>query len=118
MRDRSAGAQRARRLFDVLAARPRERRDDRPPHAGGNLPHGFRVGRRRDGEPRLDDVHAERVERPRHRQLGRARPASSPGACSPSRRVVSKMVTRAVVLMASMVGCGPVEVKAIMINEK
>ena len=71
IRERSAGASDARRLFDVLRPGPRQRGDDRPPHVGRNLPHRLGVGRRGDREAGLDDVHAQRVERARHRQLRR-----------------------------------------------
>jgi hypothetical protein len=53
---------------------------------------GSGVARRSRGEPRLDDVDIERGER----QATRSLPSTSiekPGACSPSRRVVSKMRT-------------------------
>ena len=45
--------------------------DDRPADLARDLPRRFRVGRRRDREAGLDDVDAERVERPRQRQLRR-----------------------------------------------
>ena len=61
--ERLAGA------FDVLGAAARERRDDRAADARGDLPHGLGVVRRRDREPGLDDVHAERVELPGQLEL-------------------------------------------------
>jgi hypothetical protein len=47
-----------------------ERRNRRPPHLARDMLHRFGVGRRSDGEAGLDDVDAERVERPRERRLG------------------------------------------------
>ena len=71
MRLRSAGS-RARAASSMSAwRRPRERRDDRPAHLAGDLSSRLGIGRRRDGEPGLDDVHAQRIERPRHDQLRR-----------------------------------------------
>ena len=65
------GRQRLAGLLDVLPPRPRERGDHRAVDGGGNLPHGFGVGRRGDGEAGLDDVDPERVERARHGELRR-----------------------------------------------
>src|SRR5262249_5037647 len=63
--------QRTRRLFDVPGRRPRERGDHRPPDLSGDLAHRFGIGRRRDWEAGLDDVHVQPIERARHRELGR-----------------------------------------------
>ena len=71
MRGRSAVLQRPRRLLDVGAAAARQRGDHRPAHFGGDLPGPFRIGRRGNRKARFDDVDAERVERPRQRQLRR-----------------------------------------------
>ncbi len=49
---------------DVPLGASRQRRDDRPPHLGGDLPHAAIVPLRRGREAGLDDVHAERVELP------------------------------------------------------
>ena len=62
--------ERARRFLDVLRPAAGQRRDHRAPHLGRNLPRRFGIGRRRDREAGLDDVDAERVERPGQRQLG------------------------------------------------
>ena len=120
MRDRSAGSERARGLLDVLRRGARQRRDDRAPHLARNLPHRFGVGRRRDGEAGLDDVHAERVERARHGAAWPGTSSEKPGACSPSRSVVSKMMTRAESWAhdARVVAGRRVEVKVIIITDK
>src|SRR5262245_16666414 len=60
---------RASRLLDVDLAAARQRGYDRPPNVACDLTCGFAVGGRGDGEARLDDVHAERVERTRQAQL-------------------------------------------------
>ena len=62
--------ERARRLLDVLRPRAGQRRNGRAPHLGRNLAHRFGIGRRRDREAGLDDVHAERVEGAGQRELG------------------------------------------------
>ena len=62
--------ERARRFLDVLRAAAGQRGDHRPAHFARDLARGLRIGRRRDGKAGLDDVHAERVERPGERQLG------------------------------------------------
>ena len=64
---------RPRGRLEVGAMAARQAGDHRPPDLGGNLAHGFGVGRRRDREAGLDDVHAERIELTRQLQLlGRA----------------------------------------------
>src|SRR5262249_17759330 len=63
--------ERTGRLLDVLTAAPRQRRHDRPPKLARDLADRLGVGGGSDGESRLDDVRAERVERPRERELRR-----------------------------------------------
>ena len=48
---------------EVLAARPRERRDGGSAHGRCDCAHAFEVAGRGDREPRLDHVDPERVER-------------------------------------------------------
>jgi hypothetical protein len=48
---------------------PRQGRDHGPAHFGGDLPHAAVVALGGRGEPRLDDVHAERVELPGESEL-------------------------------------------------
>ncbi len=97
---RALGAlQRLARALDVFGPAAGQRGDDRPPHARGHLLHAFRIVQRGDGKARFDQVHAQRIE-----LLWRARTFSlvrseKPGACSPSRRVVSKIVTRSVAML-------------------
>ena len=57
------------------------------------------------GKPGLDDVHAERVELPRQRAASRRSRIEKPGACSPSRRVVSKIVRRLVDMSPPLISC-------------
>ena len=55
--------ERVRRLLDVLPAAAGERRNRGPPNLPRHLLHRFGVRRRSDGEARLDDVDAQRIER-------------------------------------------------------
>ena len=56
--------------------------------------HGLEVAGRGDGEAGLDDVHAEVARAPAPPRASRRGSCCAPGDCSPSRRVVSKMMTR------------------------
>ncbi len=87
--------ERPRRLFDVLPPGPRQRRDDRPPDRHRDLPHRFRVGRRRDRKSRLDDVDRQARRAPAPSPAFAGTSIEKPGACSPSRSVVSKTMMRA-----------------------
>jgi hypothetical protein len=57
------------REIDVPVVAPRQGRDHGPAHFGGDLPHAAVVALGGRGEPRLDDVHAERVELPGESEL-------------------------------------------------
>jgi hypothetical protein len=60
VRERFPGA------FDIDRRRPTQRRNDRAATGPGDLPHGRKIVLRGDREPGFNDVHAERVELPRH----------------------------------------------------
>src|SRR5215470_9405037 len=55
--------------LDVLRARARQTRDDRPPYGRSNRLHRFEVAVRSDREAGLDHVHTESIELVRHAQL-------------------------------------------------
>ena len=69
--DAGAGGrrERLRGAVDVGVVGPRQRGHHGAPHGRGHRVHGLRVGGRGDGEPGLEHVHAEGVERTRHPQL-------------------------------------------------
>ena len=69
-----------------------EGRDDRTAHLFGDGPHRLEVARRACREARLDNIHAQPVELPCDFQLLRRRQPDS-ADCSPSRSVVSKIIT-------------------------
>ena len=64
-------SERAGGFLDVLRPASRQRGDHRTPDVAGDVRHGLGVGRRRNREARLDDVHSQRVEGARHLHLGR-----------------------------------------------
>ncbi len=78
---------------DVLLVRAGEPGDDRPFDLAGDRLHALEVTWRRDREARFDDVDAEPRKLVRDLDL-LARFRWMPGACSPSRRLVSKKRTR------------------------
>ena len=50
------------RLLEILAVTARQARDHGTTNLGGNAANRFGVGRGRDREPGLDDVHAKQIE--------------------------------------------------------
>ena len=60
---------RPRGPLEIGAMAARQARDDRTADLGGDLAHGFGVGRRGDRESGFDDVHAERIDLTRQLQL-------------------------------------------------
>src|SRR5438093_13486073 len=92
-------AERLGRLFDVLRPGARERRDDRPAHAQRNLVHGLGSAGDAMGNP-ASMMSTPSVSSAWAMASFAGTSIEKPGACSPSRNVVSKTVTRAGVLMA------------------
>ena len=86
-----------RRAVDVRRRAARERGDDGTLDGFADPPDRLGVGLRGDGEAGFDDVHAERLELPGQPDLLLDVASRSPGACSPSRRVVSKMTSRSAI---------------------
>ena len=62
--------------------------------SAATVAHRLGVGLGGDREARFDHVHAERVELAGELQLLGHASSENPGACSPSRSVVSKIVMR------------------------
>ena len=62
IRHRSAPFKRLGCALDVAGRRPRERGDHRPSYRARDLANGLELARRRDREPRLDDVDVETSE--------------------------------------------------------
>ena len=60
---------------------------------GGDQLHGMRVVRRRDRKAGLDDIDPEHLELPGASSIFSWVFIENPGDCSPSRRVVSKMIS-------------------------
>ncbi len=85
--------QSARSQFDVLARAARQPRDDGFAYLAGNRVDRFPVTAGGSRKARLDDIYAQIRQRTRHTQLFGC-VMLQPGACSPSRSVVSKITTR------------------------
>ena len=58
-------------FIDILGTATRQRGNHGTAHFAGDVRDGVGVGRRRDRESCLDDVHAQRVQRAGHLHLGR-----------------------------------------------
>ena len=92
MRAAASGRERPGRAIDVAGRAAGERRDDRARHRLRHPPDGLRVGVRGDGEAGLEDVARPAISSCRASRTFSSIRIENPGACSPSRRVVSKMI--------------------------
>ena len=63
------GRERLARPVDVASTAARKPGNHRPAHLEGHPPHGLGVVLGRNRKPRLDDVHAQRIELPGHAQF-------------------------------------------------
>ena len=94
MRLRAAGCQGLGGTVDVAVGGARQAADHASPDELGDLVDRLEVAVRRDREAGLDHVDAHGLEDLGDAELLVRRSSSSPGDCSPSRKVVSKMMTR------------------------
>jgi hypothetical protein len=65
-----------------------------------NFIHGLKIAGRGNGKPGLDDIDAHFVKQRAMRSFS-SRFIEQPGDCSPSRKVVSKMMTRLLLISAA-----------------